>query len=120
MSLYILIHKRNNIEEAANCVYEELNRLYPDEVDCYDKGLFIVIDNIKIDFRCILNRNRLAGIRPDFFYTNDESWYVNNLLQMSALPVDGKELNSITQVIPIVTQYINLNRKIDEWLKSEV
>lgn len=120
MSVYIVVHERT-VEDAMNAskfIFERLDAIFPGKPrSCYD-GRFITMGNgIDIDFRCGTNTDKLGGIRPNYYYT-DDSDYVADMLEMGACKVNGKKLGKLCYVIHIVSLYMLLNMQIDDWLEN--
>ena len=121
MSVYIVVHntKYDEIKETSKYLYETLNKLYPDIPRSYHDGSFIVIGgDIQIDLRWGIEPDKLAGIRPNYYYT-DSDGYMADMLAQSAYKVNGKRLKNMEQLIQIINFYMSMYTVINQWLETQ-
>ena len=121
MGLYIVVHKTRyeELKAARNYLCEKLDELYPGKVHSYYDGRFISLKNgISIDLRCGAEPYKLAGLRADYYYTDD--WGdVADMLEQSACKCDGKRLKNLGQVVHIIASYMTMKTDIDKMLIGE-
>lgn len=117
MSLLILIH-RTKAEDARNtCIrlFERLKDQYQEQTYVRSIGRFIDVGpNITIAFRSGENPAKVAGMRPDYYYSDDA--IVANWIAQGVSKFGGKEIYEIDQVLFIVSSYIGFKKSIDEIL----
>lgn len=121
MSIHIVVHNAK-AEDAYNSyryLYENLNDMYPGKVQEHYNGQLLIVDNgtIEISFRSGYFTN-LAGIRPNYYYTDDISEYVSDILKQSANKCNGKEVTCLDDIIQLIDWYMDLFDQIDNWLES--
>ena len=67
--------------------------------------------SFSIVFRSGENPAKVAGLRPDYYYSDDPM--VLGWIEQVAAKVGGREIHDIDQVIPIVLAYIGFNNCVD-------
>lgn len=120
MSVYILVHKSKfeEAKETSKYVGDTLNQLFPDELHYYRNGLYITMSNdITIDFRYGNDSHRVAGIRPNYYFTDSTSTDVIKALQIASCSINGQRLEKLEHIIQIVSWHMLLERQIDNWLE---
>lgn len=123
MSIHLLIHKTNpeSCEQISKYLFNRLDAIFPDMVQSYANGQLITVGRgafIYIDFQCGTDYYRLAGVRPDFYYTDSDDPDILDMLEQGASKCSGKKLDSIDRVINIVGFYMEMLEQIDEYLKE--
>ena len=117
MSLLILIH-RTKAEDARNTsiqLFEKLQEQYQGETYIRSDGQFIDVGpSITIVFRSGKDPAKVAGLRPDYYYS--DSVVVTDWIAQGACEVGGKEICEIDQVLSIISLYILVDKSVDEFL----
>ena len=117
MSLLILIH-RTKAEDARNTnirLFEQLKDQCQGQTYVRSNGQFIDVGpNITIVFRSGEDTAKVAGLRPDYYYS--DSVVVTDWIAQGACEVGGKEIYEIEQVLPIISLYILVDKSVDEFL----
>ena len=113
MSLLILIH-RTKAEDARDTsirLFEQLIKQCQGETYIRSVGQFIDVGpSVTIVFRSGENPAKVAGLRPDYYYSDDV------MVAQGHVKVGGKEIYEIEQVIPIVLAYIGFKNCVDGFL----
>ena len=117
MSLLILIH-RTKAEDARDTsirLFEQLIQQCQGKTYIRSVGQFIDVGpSVTIVFRSGENPAKVAGMRPDYYYSDDVM--VASWIAQGAAKAGGKEIYEIGQVVPIVLAYIGFKNCIDEFL----
>lgn len=122
MSAYIVIHttKCEGAKAASKYLCETLNTLYPTRAYLHYNGRVVVVDDrIYIDLRCGTDPDKLAGIRPNYWYSDDYGGVIPDMLEQGACKCNGKRLDNIEQVVQIVIFYMTMFSEIDEYLAGK-
>jgi len=110
--LHIIIHRSSSVD--AQKVFERfITALFNESstMQINDRGKYIDIENIRIDFRCG-DMLKLDGVRPDYY--NTDSDLVSCFLQQSANKVNGKEIKDIDDLINMIKGVANGNSRPDK------
>lgn len=123
MSIHLLIHKTNpeSCEQVSKYLFTRLDAIFPGMARSYANGQLITVGRggfVYIDFRCGTDYCKLAGVRPDFYYTDSDDPDILDILEQGASKCNGKKLNSIDRVINIVGFYMEMSEQIDNYLKE--
>lgn len=117
MSLLILIHK-TKAEDARNTsirLFEQLKDQCKGKIYVRSDGQFIDVGpSITIVFRSGENPAKVAGLRPDYYYSDNV--VVTDWIAQSASKIGGKEICEIDRVLSIVLLYMMADRWVDEFL----
>ena len=117
MSLLILIH-RTKAEDARNTsirLFEKLQEQCQGQTYARYNGQFIDVGpSITIVFRSGKDPAKVAGLRPDYYYS--DSVVATDWIAQGACEVGGKEICEIDQVLPIISLYIMADKWVDEFL----
>lgn len=108
MGLYFIIHK-TDIDEFSKIPGQILEDLIDHGIDklgrIHFSGVMINLGlDITIDFRCGDNPDKFAGVRPDFWYSDND--VIAEMLELGADKCGGQRLKDISRVVPIITEYL--------------
>ena len=121
MSLLILIHrtKAEDVTETSRRLFEKLEEQYCEQLSSVRHiGWFIDIgSDITIMFRSGENPAKVAGLRPDYYYSDDVM--VREWIAQGAAKVGGKEIRDVDQVLSIISSYMGFKKSVDEGLSVE-
>jgi hypothetical protein len=116
MSLHFIIHKEkvDDIKECSAYIIDELINAFPGiKIGRHYHDMYVTIgSDISIDFRCGADPCKMAGIRPEFYYSDNE--LVAEFLELGACKVGGKRFTNIDSVIAIIIQYLKFKRRAYE------
>lgn len=116
MSLHFIIHKEkvDDIKECSAYIIDELINAFPGiRIGRFYNNTYITVGcSIFIDFRCGTDPCKLAGIRPDFYYSDNDN--VAEMIEQGACKVGGKRFTNIDSVIAIIIQYLKFKRRAFE------
>lgn len=124
MSIHIIIHKTNpaSCEQVSRYLFTRLDAIFPGMVRSYHNGQLITVGReggfAYIDFRCGTDYGKLAGMQPDFYYTDSDVPDILDMLEQSAAKCNGKKLDCIGRVINIIDFYMEMMEQIDNYLKE--
>lgn len=117
MSLLILIH-RTKAEDARDTrirLFEQLIEQCQGKTYIRSVGQFIDVGpSVTIMFRSGENPAKVAGLRPDYYYSDDVM--VASWIAQGASKFGGKEIYEIEQVISIALAYIGFKNCVDGFL----
>ena len=117
MSLLILIH-RTKAEDARDTSIRLFKQLIEQcQGQTYVRSVGQSIDvgpSVTIIFRSGENPAKVAGLRPDYYYSDDVM--VASWIAQGASKFGGKEIYEIEQVISIVLAYIGFKNCVDGFL----
>lgn len=120
MSLLILIH-RTKAEDARNTsirLLEKLQEQCQGQTYVRSNGQFIDVGpSITIVFRSGENPAKVAGLRPDYYYS--DSVVVTDWIAQGVSKFGGKEIYEVDRVLSIVLSYIGFKKSVDEILGVE-
>ena len=117
MSLLILIHrtKAEDAKDTSIRLFEQLIQQCQGKTYVRSVGQFIDVGpNITLVFRSGENPAKVAGLRPDYYYSDNPM--VLGWIAQGAAKVGGKEIYEIEQVISIVLAYIGFKNCVDGFL----
>lgn len=117
----ILIHKTNveHIKQVSKYIEERLAARHSDKMKVFHGGQLIIVDcRIYLEFRCGSDFGRFGGIRPDYYYTDDEG-DVRMMLEMGADKVNGLQITDLDDVVKIVNMHMDSYSEIKEYLKAK-
>ena len=117
MSLLILIHrtKAEDAKDTSIHLFEQLIQQCQGRTYVRSVGQFIDVGpSVTIIFRSGENPANVAGLRPDYYYSDDVM--VASWIAQGAVKVGGKEIYEIEQVISIVLAYIGFKNCVDGFL----
>lgn len=121
MSLLILIHrtKAEDVTETSRRLFEKLEEQYCEQLSSVRHiGWFIDIgSDITIMFRSGENPAKVAGLRPDYYYSDDVM--VREWIAQGAAKVGGREIHDIDQVLSIISSYMGFKKSVDEIFSVE-
>lgn len=121
MSLLILIHrtKAEDVTETSHRLFEKLEEQYCEQLSIVRHiGRFIDIgSDITIMFRSGENPAKVAGLRPDYYYSDDPM--VLGWIGQGAAKVGGREIHDIDQVLSIISSYMGFKKSVDEIFSVE-
>lgn len=121
MSLLILIHrtKAEDVTETSRRLFEKLEEQYCEQLSSVRHiGWFIDIgSDITIMFRSGENPAKMAGLRPDYYYSDDPM--VLGWIEQGAAKVGGREIRDVDQVLSIISSYVEFKRSVYEILSVE-
>ena len=117
MSLLILIHK-TKAEDARKTsirLFEQLKEQCQWQTYVRSDGQFIDVGpSITILFRSGENPAKMAGLRPDYYYSDDvmvASWIARGTSKFG-----GKQIYEVDRVLSIVLSYMMADKWVDEFL----
>lgn len=117
MSLLILIH-RTKSEDARNMsirLFEKLQEQCQGQTYVRSNGQFIDVGpSITIVFRSGENPAKVAGLRPDYYYS--DSVVVADWIAQGASKFGGKQIYEVDRVLSIVLSYMMADKWVDEFL----
>ena len=117
MSLLILIHrtKAEDAKDTSIRLFEQLIQQCQGQTYVRSVGQFIDVGpSVTIVFRSGENPANVAGLRPDYYYSDDVM--VASWIAQGGVKVGGKEIYEIEQVISIVLAYIGFKNCVDGFL----
>lgn len=117
MSLLILIHrtKEEDARDTRIRLFEQLIEQCQGETYIRSVGQFIDVGpSVTIMFRSGENPAKVAGLRLDYYYSDDVM--VASWIAQGASKFGGKEIYEIEQVISIVLAYIGFKNCVDGFL----
>ena len=117
MSLLILIHraKSEDARDTSIRLFEQLIEQLQGKTYIRSVGQFIDVGpSVTIVFRSGENPAKVAGLRPDYYYSDDVM--VASWISQGDATVSGKEIYEIEQVISIVLAYIGFKNCVDGFL----
>ena len=121
MSLLILIHrtKAEDVTKTSRQLFEKLEEQYCEQLSSVRHvGWFIDIgSDITIMFRSGENPSKVAGLRPDYYYSDDVM--VLGWIEQGAAKVGGREIRDADQVLSIISSYMEFKKSVDEILSVE-
>ena len=121
MSLLILIHKTKveDVTETSRRLFEKLEEQHYEQLSSVKHvGWFIDIgSDITIMFRSGENPAKVAGLRPDYYYSDDVM--VLGWIEQGAAKVGGREIRDADQVLSIISSYMEFKKSVDEILSVE-
>lgn len=120
MSLLILIHrtKAEDVTETSRRLFEKLEEQYCEQLSVSHVGWIIDIgSDITLMFRSGENPAKVAGLRPDYYYSDDPM--VLGWIKQGAAKVCGKEIRDVDQVLSIVSSYMGFKKSVDKILSVE-
>ena len=113
----IIIH-RTKAEDARDTsirLFEQLIQQCQGKTYVRSVGQFIDVGpSVTIVFRSGENPAKVAGLRPDYYYSDDP--IVLDWIAQGAAKVSGKEIYEIEQAISIVLAYIGFKNCVDGFL----
>lgn len=116
MSLLILIHK-TKAEDARNTsirLFEQLKDQYQWQTYVRSDGQFIDVGpSITIVFRSGEDPAKVAGLRPDYYYSDNV--VVTDWIAQAASKIGSKEICEIDQVLTIILLYMMVDKWVDEF-----
>lgn len=117
MSLLILIH-RTKAEDTRNTsirLFEKLKEQCRGQIYVRSDGQFIDVGpSITLVFRSGEDPAKVAGLRPDYYYS--DSVVVADWIAQGASKIGGKEIYEIDQVLFIVSSYIGFKNCVNGFL----
>lgn len=120
MSLLILIHrtKAEDVTETSRRLFEKLEEQYCEQLSVSHAGWIIDIgSDITLMFRSGENPAKVAGLRPDYYYSDDVM--VREWIAQGAAKVGGREIHDIDQVLSIISSYMGFKKSVDKILSVE-
>ena len=117
MSLLILIHrtKEEDAKDTSIRLFEQLIQQCQGQTYIRSVGQSIDVGpSVMIIFRSGENPANVAGLRPDYYYSDDVM--VASWIAQGATKSGGKEIYEIEQVISIVLAYIGFKNCVDGFL----
>lgn len=121
MSVIFIVHTttKEDMVKAFEQVHDDLSWLFPGEVNRhYDNTLITMKNGINISFRCGTNPDKLAGLWPNYYYTDNDE--VADMLVQGACKVNGKRLDRLDYIAQIVLFYMDMFEDIDDWLEDRI
>lgn len=120
MSLLILIH-RTKAEDARDTrirLFEQLIEQCQGKTYIRSVGQFIDVGpSVTIVFRSGEDPAKVAGLRPDYYYSDDSM--VLGWIEQGAAKVGGREIHDIDQVLSIISSYMGFKKSVDEIFSVE-
>lgn len=117
MSLLILIH-RTKAEDARDTrirLFEQLIEQCQGQTYIRSVGQSIDVGpSVTIIFRSGEKPSKIAGLRPDYYYSDDVM--VASWIAQGAAKIGGKEIYEIDQVLFIVSSYIGFKNCVGGFL----
>lgn len=117
MSLLILIH-RTKAEDARNTsirLFEQLKDQCQWQTYVRSDGQFIDVGpNITIVFRSGEDPAKVAGLRPDYYYS--DSIVVAYRIAQGTSKFGGKQIYEVDRVLTIIFLYMMADRWVDKFL----
>lgn len=117
MSLLILIHK-TKAEDARNTsirLFEQFKDQCQWQTYVRSNGQFIDVGpSITIVFRSGEDPAKVAGLRPDYYYS--DSVIVTDWIAQAASKIGGKQIYEVDRVLSIVLLYMMADKWVDEFL----
>ena len=117
MSLLILIHrtKAENTRNTSIRLFEKLQEQCRGQIYVRSHGQFIDVGpSITLVFRSGEDPAKVAGLRPDYYYS--DSVVVADWIAQGASKIGGKEIYEIDQVLFIVLSYIGFKNCVNGFL----
>ena len=114
MSLYLLVHKtdkRDASSASGQLIQDLIKHDMEDLVSIYFSGTLIRIESdINIEFRCGDTPDKMAGLRPDFWYSDNH--IIAEMIELGACKCGGQRLSDISQVVPIIKEYLEFKKRV--------
>lgn len=120
MSLLIFIHmtKAEDVVSTILYLHKTLKYLYPEETRADRDGWTIDVgQDVMITFRSGEDPAKVAGLRPDYYYSDDGM--VRDWIVQGAAKVGGRQIRDINQVLTIVSLYIGFKKFVGDLLGAE-